>query len=245
MIRFVDIGSQITEESTDFAWYDTVQGRFLEFGGTQVWEDWLEFEGFFDGEPELLARLRPLYPRVDVGRVGVLNDLTAGTRQFKWYGSKSGLAEISLVFLKNARHGIFDLLGKETPAELVPGDKFMFGSFVLKVVHRSVLDTIIVRRSHRLSSEEAASLSEIVVTIMGDEGNRRFSFEWRGDSDIVAFSPELMDEAKAGVFNLLGKSSAVELEPGDRFWFGPFLLSVVGFFDDGAVLARRTSSVAA
>lgn len=36
MIRFIYIGGQITEDSTDFAFYDTVTDRILDFAGTQV-----------------------------------------------------------------------------------------------------------------------------------------------------------------------------------------------------------------
>lgn len=47
MIRFIDIGGQIDEEQTDFAWYDTITNKFIELGGAVVWSDWQEFEDDF------------------------------------------------------------------------------------------------------------------------------------------------------------------------------------------------------
>ncbi len=49
MIRFIDIGDQIINGGTDFAWFDTVIGRFLEFNGMHVWSSWDEFINDFNG----------------------------------------------------------------------------------------------------------------------------------------------------------------------------------------------------
>lgn len=48
MIRFVDIGDQITLDGTkQFAWYDTVRDEWLQFGDNQAWDSWKEFEEDF------------------------------------------------------------------------------------------------------------------------------------------------------------------------------------------------------
>ena len=43
MIRLVKIGDQITEDYDEFAFFDTVTDRFLEFRGEQVFESKREF----------------------------------------------------------------------------------------------------------------------------------------------------------------------------------------------------------
>ena len=45
MIRFIDLGDQITTDGTqEFAWYDTIVDKFITFNGNQVWETWVECE---------------------------------------------------------------------------------------------------------------------------------------------------------------------------------------------------------
>ena len=43
MLRFINLKGQLTEGNSDFAWYDTVTDKFLEFNGIQVWDRWEEF----------------------------------------------------------------------------------------------------------------------------------------------------------------------------------------------------------
>ena len=55
MIRFIDLGNQIYPLDTDrdsfmFAWYNTVVDSFEEYGDSQIWETWEEFERDFKGE---------------------------------------------------------------------------------------------------------------------------------------------------------------------------------------------------
>ena len=45
MIRFIDLGDQITCDGTkEFAWYDTIKDVFIELCGNQTWDNWEEFE---------------------------------------------------------------------------------------------------------------------------------------------------------------------------------------------------------
>ena len=44
MIRFVYIGSQISSNERQFAFYDTVQDRFLDFKGDQVFSSLEDFK---------------------------------------------------------------------------------------------------------------------------------------------------------------------------------------------------------
>jgi len=75
MIRYVDIGDQIMEDSSQFAWWNTIRDKFLEFDGNQVWDTWCEFEvdfwheyNYLEGKTlnhklrEYLARFKRLYP---------------------------------------------------------------------------------------------------------------------------------------------------------------------------------------
>lgn len=57
MIRFIDLGNQITadEGDKDFAWYDTITDRFLMYNGAQTWDCWEDFES------DYLATLAPEY----------------------------------------------------------------------------------------------------------------------------------------------------------------------------------------
>lgn len=50
MIRYIDIGDQITDGSSQFAWCDTVRGQFLEFNESQTWDTWKGFEDDFWSE---------------------------------------------------------------------------------------------------------------------------------------------------------------------------------------------------
>lgn len=61
MIRFVNLGNQISleEGDTDFAFYDTVHGRFKRFSGNCVWSSWDDFELDYVGIDR--ERFRRLY----------------------------------------------------------------------------------------------------------------------------------------------------------------------------------------
>ncbi len=71
MIRYIDIGDQIMEDSSQFAWWDTVVDRVLMFDDSQVWDTWKEFKTDFyladctddlTGKVYELARFKRLYP---------------------------------------------------------------------------------------------------------------------------------------------------------------------------------------
>ncbi len=67
MIRYIHIGGQITEGDNDFAWFDTVTDRFLEFNGTHVWGSWNEFTNDYgDGNIAKFLRFMALYPKRNV-----------------------------------------------------------------------------------------------------------------------------------------------------------------------------------
>ena len=68
MIRFVRMRGQIVEGDNEFAWFDTVTDKFLEFNGTHVWDKWDEFEQDFQDtyydpkyKEQKLARFKGLY----------------------------------------------------------------------------------------------------------------------------------------------------------------------------------------
>jgi len=62
MIRFIQIGDQIMEETNQFAFYDTVTDKFLSFNDTQVFDDWEEFDLFWDGDNDAFYhRLKAFY----------------------------------------------------------------------------------------------------------------------------------------------------------------------------------------
>ena len=66
MIRFVYIGDQIVEGGTDFAWFDTVRDRFVEFNGTHAWDSWSDFvdDYFISGNNGSdLGRFMRLFPK--------------------------------------------------------------------------------------------------------------------------------------------------------------------------------------
>jgi hypothetical protein len=44
MLRFVDLGDQILEGEREFAWWDTINDRFLYFDPSMSWRSWEEFE---------------------------------------------------------------------------------------------------------------------------------------------------------------------------------------------------------
>jgi len=47
MIRYIDIGDQIKEGKSQFAWFDIIKGEFLEFNEDQVWDMWEDFQNDF------------------------------------------------------------------------------------------------------------------------------------------------------------------------------------------------------
>jgi len=47
MIRYINIGDQITEGKSQFAWWNTVTNNFMEFNEEQRWDSWEEFERGF------------------------------------------------------------------------------------------------------------------------------------------------------------------------------------------------------
>ena len=54
MIRFIDLGDQITLDGTkEFAWFDTITERFIEFNGTHVWDSWEYFESDAEGDEDM------------------------------------------------------------------------------------------------------------------------------------------------------------------------------------------------
>jgi hypothetical protein len=72
MVRFIDLGKQIGLDEhwpREFALYDTVTDKFLEFNGSQVWESWTQLDcdlvsQFGSNEQrELRERLRSLMPK--------------------------------------------------------------------------------------------------------------------------------------------------------------------------------------
>lgn len=69
MIRFLNLGSQISMEDgdVDFAFYDTVADRILEFSGNQVWPSWADFELDYIGDD--LERFRRLIPEELAGKI--------------------------------------------------------------------------------------------------------------------------------------------------------------------------------
>ena len=61
MIRFIDLGDQILEDTRQFAWFDTITDTFETFNGSEAWDDWQEFEEDYKVEPqENIGDMRPL-----------------------------------------------------------------------------------------------------------------------------------------------------------------------------------------
>lgn len=55
MIRYIRIGDQIDEDTDQFAFFNTVTGRFLEFAGQQCWDDEEEFRKDYESTPAMPA----------------------------------------------------------------------------------------------------------------------------------------------------------------------------------------------
>lgn len=51
MVRFVNIGDQLTDVVNDFAFFDTCTSKFMEFGGEQVFESLDDFKLFGSDDP--------------------------------------------------------------------------------------------------------------------------------------------------------------------------------------------------
>lgn len=65
MIRYVDISVSLGEDSYNFAWWDTVNDRFMIVGRAQAWETWADFEQSLSEDlnyPQALERFKNLYP---------------------------------------------------------------------------------------------------------------------------------------------------------------------------------------
>lgn len=66
MIRFVNLGKQLGVDEDwpmEFAFYNTVIDRFVEYSGSQVWESWELFEkDYVVGSAYPLDRFRRLCP---------------------------------------------------------------------------------------------------------------------------------------------------------------------------------------
>lgn len=74
MIRFINLTGQIAvDDDFEFAWYDTITDRFMEYGESQTWDSFKEFESDLlsdlrrvhtkeDIQDEMLVRFRNLYP---------------------------------------------------------------------------------------------------------------------------------------------------------------------------------------
>lgn len=68
MIRFIDLTGQIDDEF-QFAWWNTIVDKFLEFDQAQTWYSWEDFEADFRHEErgyvheDYLERLRALFPK--------------------------------------------------------------------------------------------------------------------------------------------------------------------------------------
>ena len=70
MIRFIDLGKQIAVDETDpewprqFAFYNTVNDRFVSANGAHVFDSWREFDTYANDElePEFILRCKRLCP---------------------------------------------------------------------------------------------------------------------------------------------------------------------------------------
>ena len=58
MKRFIDLTNQITENTREFAFYDTITNSFEVFSGSITWRNWDAFKKDYDGED--LERYRRL-----------------------------------------------------------------------------------------------------------------------------------------------------------------------------------------
>lgn len=60
MIRFIDLGDQITDGYNEFSFYDTTIEKFREFQGVQIWGSVEDFTKDYEGdELERYLRLIP------------------------------------------------------------------------------------------------------------------------------------------------------------------------------------------
>lgn len=68
MIRFIDLGKQIGGDDEEwfrqFAFFNTISDRFLEYNHAQVWSNWEDFEKDYKLYPDgyTLERLKSLVP---------------------------------------------------------------------------------------------------------------------------------------------------------------------------------------
>ena len=56
MIRFLNLKNQICEDSSDFAFYDTISNEILSFDNVQVFDSIEEFNFYFGEEEEGTTR---------------------------------------------------------------------------------------------------------------------------------------------------------------------------------------------
>jgi len=62
VLRFINLTGQITEGDFEFAWYDTVTDRFLEFCGSQTWDSWDDFVSDYSPDETFpLSRFESLF----------------------------------------------------------------------------------------------------------------------------------------------------------------------------------------
>lgn len=67
MIRGINLGNQIEEEFTYFAFWDTVTDKFIEISGSQAWKSWDDcYEDccFAELPQDAIARLQKLLPSI-------------------------------------------------------------------------------------------------------------------------------------------------------------------------------------
>ena len=50
MIRFINLTDQIDDDTFNFAWYDTIVDKFLEFNGYQVFDSWDDFKEEYEAD---------------------------------------------------------------------------------------------------------------------------------------------------------------------------------------------------
>jgi len=52
MLRFINLDGQV-DDGFKFAWFDTVQDKFLKFNGSMVWDSWTDFETDFKSQTNI------------------------------------------------------------------------------------------------------------------------------------------------------------------------------------------------
>ena len=65
MLRFIDLKGQITEDESDFAWFDTVTDKFVEVNGCETWKTWTDFVDDYERDDHYnfpLDRFSALFP---------------------------------------------------------------------------------------------------------------------------------------------------------------------------------------